>query len=124
MTESASSLRDGVDVVIVGGVDLTIVTEGRQYLVEFLLAHLLLDEVPDVALVDELVLLGDLLHHVEDELLVVACVLVEALGGRCTVIGGFHVVGAACACIGLLAHEGAVREHALLADAVGHKHLQ
>ena len=75
---------------------------------------------------DELVLLGDLLHDVEDELLGVACVLVEALGGRGSVIGSCasSVVGITSACIGLLAHEGAVREHALLADAVSDKHLQ
>ena len=58
MTEGLAlllSLGDGVNVIIVGRVDLTVVAQGYQSLIESIAAHSLLDDVPDVTLVDELV---------------------------------------------------------------------
>ena len=47
-------------------------------MVEIALIHALLDEVPDVAFVDELVLFCDLFHDLEDELLAIASMCVKA----------------------------------------------
>ena len=73
------SLGDGVNVIIVGRVDLSVVAECCQGLVEGLIADAVLDDVPDVALVDELVLLGDLAHDFKDDLFAVSRELLEPL---------------------------------------------
>jgi len=57
---------------------LAVVSERNERLIEIALVHALLDQVPDIALVDELVLLRDFLHDFQNELLAVARVLVEA----------------------------------------------
>ena len=73
------SLGDGVNVIIVGRVDLPVVAECCQGLVEGFVADAVLDDVPDVALVDELVLLGDLAHDFKDDLFAVSRELLEPL---------------------------------------------
>ena len=55
----AFSLGDGVNVIIVGRVDMPIVAEVFQGLIEGCIAHEVLYYVPDVTLVDEFVFLGD-----------------------------------------------------------------
>ena len=82
-----SSLSNRVDVVIVGGVDLAVVSQRSQGLVKICLAQISLDDIPNVALVDELVCLGNLFHHLKDYLLAIACLLVEARVHSCCVIG-------------------------------------
>lgn len=52
---SIYSFSDGVNVIIVGRVNLSIVTEGHQSLIKRLCADSLLDHIPDVTLVNELV---------------------------------------------------------------------
>lgn len=84
------SLSDRVDVVIVGCVDLSVVGKRTDCLVEFLLVHALLDHVPNVALVNELVGLGDLLHALENKLLGVAGVRIEARVARRIVTSSAH----------------------------------
>ena len=76
---SVDSFSDGVNVIIVGRVDLPVVAECCQGLVEGLIADAVLDDVPDVALVDELVLLGDFAHDFEDDLFAVSRELLKPL---------------------------------------------
>lgn len=89
-----------------------------------------MDDVPDVTLVNELVRLGDLFHDLEDDLGAVArLLLVETLVHSCCVVGTAGArpcvtCSSSKATLRLLAHECAVREDALLADAMGHEHLE
>ena len=123
----AHSLGDGVDVVIVGWVDLSVVSQSGQHLVKFCLAQFLLSHIPDVALVDKLVRLGDLLHDFKNKLLAVTSVWIEAGVGSCVVVATSTHPGASSSlstAIGLLTHKSRAGEDALFADAVGDKHLQ
>ena len=65
---------------------MAVVTQGCQCLIEILLAHPLLDEVPDVTLVDELVCLRDLSHDFKNEVLCVSIVSLEARIGGCEIV--------------------------------------
>ena len=89
--------------------------------------HLLLDDVPNVTLVDELVSFRYLLHHFEDKCLAVAGVQVETRVDSSVAVaicaqpsrasrGGTN--------LSLLTHESAVRKNALLADAMGNENLK
>ena len=106
---------------------MPIVAECCQGRIEGFVADTVLDDVPDVALVNELVLLGHLAHHLENDLLAVARELLEtlvssSLGCACRTA---HSRGAPCCCnLCRLTHESCAREHSLLADAVRDKHLK
>ena len=122
------SLSDWVNVIIVSRVDLAVVAQRQESLLEFLLAHPLLDKVPDVALVDELVRLWHLFHALKNELLAVTGMRVEACIPTCNAANcrSAHTIRASdpCSCsCGLLAHQGAVREDTFLADAVSYEYL-
>lgn len=76
---------------------------------------------------DELVGLGDFLHDFKDEGLAVASIGVEAGVRSSVVICGISQTRRASNCgtsLYLLAHQGAVRENSLLADAVGNEDLE
>ena len=80
------SLRDGEDVIIVGRVDLPVVAKRHQFLLEVRIVQLLLDHVPNVTLVDELVRLGNLLHHLKNQTLAVPCACTVKTGVSCRVV--------------------------------------
>ena len=74
---SLCSLSDRENIILIGRIDDAVIAECPYSVFKLLLVHLLLDKVPDVALVDELVRLGALLHHFKDELLRVARVCIK-----------------------------------------------
>lgn len=95
-------------------------------MLECLIGDFVLDNIPDVTLVDELVFLGDLAHDLKDDLLAVPGELLESLiacpvvyTSRCT-----HSIGSSSHGLRGLAHQCATRKYSLLADAVSHEHLQ
>ena len=76
---------------------------------------------------DELVCLRDLLHDFKYKLLAVASVGIEALISSWIVVGAGHSCSSSrslSTSCRLLTHKGTVGENTLLADAVGHEHLQ
>ena len=116
------SLSDGVDVTFVGRVDLAIVAQEQECLVKDIRAHLLLNDVPDVTLVDELVCLSDFSHDLEDELSGVTVRIAEAIttGIVCDCTASADGTGLSL----LLSSECTVRKNTLLTDAVSGENLK
>jgi len=74
--------------------------------------------------VNELVRLGDLAHHLEDDLLAVSVHLLETLVACRVVISRVaHTVSSTGGLVGLT-HESTARKNTLLADAVGDVDLE
>ena len=129
MHQAVTSLRNGVNVVIIGRINLTIIGQSSEGCIEVSLAQVCLHDVPDVALVDELIRFGDLLHHFEDDLLAVTSMLVETRVHpscivRCT---SAHPRASCCsieATLGLLTHKCTVGKDTFLADAVSNEDLE
>ena len=86
----------------------------------------MLDDIPDVTLVDELVFLRDFAHDLEDDLLAVTGELLESLVASSVVYTSCctHSIGSGSHGLRGLAHQCAARKYSLLADAVSHEYLK